>query len=305
MEQMTIQTEREHAGQRIDRFLSESVEELGRSMVQKLCEQGLVLCGEKVLGKSYKLRGDECITISIPAPQNMSIQPENIPIDIVYEDDSLLVVNKPKGMVVHPAPGHYSGTLVNALMHHCRDSLSSINGVIRPGIVHRIDKDTSGLLMVAKGDEAHLHLAQQISEHSFKRRYEAMVYFGFSQDSGEVQADIGRHPVHRKRMAVNGSGARPAKTLYKVIERYKGFTHLGLELTTGRTHQIRVHMAHIGHPVVGDEVYGPSKVITRTKGQCLHAKQIGFIHPKTGQHMEFDSPLPDYFTAFIRGLDGV
>ncbi len=302
MQQMTIQVTKSDAGQRIDRFLSEQLQELNRSMAQKLCEQGLVLCGTKAVGKSYKLNGNELIEVSIPNPQPITIEPENIPINIVYEDESLLVVDKPKGMVVHPAPGHYSGTLVNALMWHCADSLSGINGVIRPGIVHRIDKDTSGLLIVAKGDEAHLHLAGQISRHSFTRRYEAMVYFGFTQDSGEVDEAIGRHPTNRKRMAVNGSAARQAKTLYTVLQRYEGYTHLGLELTTGRTHQIRVHMAHIGHPVVGDEVYGPSKVITRTKGQCLHAKTIGFIHPKSGEYMEFDSPLPDYFTGFVSQL---
>ena len=222
--------------------------------------------------------------------------------EIVYEDDDLLVVNKPKGMVVHPAPGHSSGTLVNALLYHCGDSLSGINGVIRPGIVHRIDKDTSGLLIVAKNDTAHAHLAQQIKEHSFTRIYEAVVYGNVKEDSGTVDAPIGRHPTDRKRMCVTEKNSRNAVTHYEVLARYPGFTHLRLKLETGRTHQIRVHMAYLGHPVAGDPVYGVKKVITSLGGQCLHARVIGFVHPTTGEYLEFTSELPAYFTTFLKKL---
>jgi 23S rRNA pseudouridine1911/1915/1917 synthase len=227
--------------------------------------------------------------------------PQDIPLDIVYEDDDLLVVNKPKGMVVHPAAGNYTDTLVNALLFHCKDSLSGINGVMRPGIVHRIDKNTSGLLMVAKNDNSHNFLAEQIKEHSFKREYEAVVYGNVKTDSGTINAPIARHPVKRKQMAVS-TGGRDAVTHYEVLERFEGFTHLRLRLETGRTHQIRVHMAYMGHPVAGDDVYGPKKVITSLNGQCLHAKVLGFIHPSTKEYMEFDSQLPEYFKGFLKKL---
>ena len=237
-----------------------------------------------------------------PPPEVLDVKPQNIPLDIVYEDQDLLVVNKPKGMVVHPAAGNPDGTLVNALLFHCGDSLSGINGVIRPGIVHRIDKDTSGLLIVAKNDRAHQSLAEQIAVHSFTRIYNAVVYGIVKEEEGTVSAPIGRHPTDRKRMAVLSSGGREAVTHYRVLERFPGFTLVECRMETGRTHQIRVHMAHIGHPVAGDPVYGPKKCITELQGQCLHARVIGFIHPATGEYLEFDSGLPPYFERFLEKL---
>lgn len=272
-----------------------------RSRAAALVSEGLVSVNGKTVSKSCKVKKGDTVLITVSDPKEYDIVPENIPLDIVYEDEDLLVVNKPKGMVVHPAAGNYSGTLVNALMFHCGNSLSGINGVMRPGIVHRIDKNTSGLLMVAKNDLAHTGLAAQIKAHSFMREYEAVVYGNIKDDEGTVNAPIGRHPIKRKQMAVV-NGGRDAVTHYKVIERFDGFTHIGVRLETGRTHQIRVHMAYIGHPVAGDEVYGPKKVITELGGQCLHAKKIGFIHPRTGEYMEFDSPLPDYFKKFLQRL---
>ena len=285
-------------GTRLDVFVS-SVVDISRSRAAKLMEDGKVTVNGVALSKNTKLKiGDE-ITVIIPEPESYDVSPENIPLDIVFEDADLLVVNKPKGMVVHPAVGNYSGTLVNALMYHCADSLSGINGVMRPGIVHRIDKNTSGLLIVAKNDYSHLGLAEQIKEHSFTREYEAVVYGKFKNERGTVDAPIARHPKERKQMAIVSSG-RNAVTHYSVIEEFKDFTHLRLKLETGRTHQIRVHMAHIGHPVAGDDVYGPKKVITSLSGQCLHAKKIGFVHPRTNEYIEFDSELPEYFEAFLK-----
>lgn len=272
-----------------------------RSRAAALVSEGLVSVNGKTVSKSCKVKKGDTVLITVSDPKEYDIVPENIPLDIVYEDEDLLVVNKPKGMVVHPAAGNYSGTLVNALMFHCGNSLSGINGVMRPGIVHRIDKNTSGLLMVAKNDLAHTGLAAQIKAHSFMREYEAVVYGNIKDDEGTVNAPIGRHPIKRKQMAVV-NGGRDAVTHYRVIERFDGFTHIGVRLETGRTHQIRVHMAYIGHPVAGDEVYGPKKVITELGGQCLHAKKIGFIHPRTCEYMEFDSPLPDYFKKFLQRL---
>jgi 23S rRNA pseudouridine1911/1915/1917 synthase len=298
--QLTVQQQ----GQRIDQFLSASIEELTRSGAQHLLAQGAVTCNGKIAAKSLKLQVGDDVHVVIPDPQTLDVLPENIPLDIVYEDDDLLVVNKPKGMVVHPAPGNSNGTLVNALLYHCGSSLSGINGIIRPGIVHRIDKDTSGLLIVAKNDFSHVHLAEQIKEHSFTREYHAVVYGGFSQDEGTVDAPIGRHPVERKKMTVlfSSVSARNAVTHYFVERRFTDFTQLRLRLETGRTHQIRVHMAYLGHPVAGDPVYGPKKCITSLQGQCLHAGLIGFIHPRTGKYLEFSSPLPAYFTAFTSKL---
>ena len=252
--------------------------------------------------KNARLRAGDAIVLTIPEPEPVEIRPEPIPLDVVYEDSDLLVVNKPKGMVVHPAPGHASGTLVNALMAHCGASLSGINGAVRPGIVHRIDKDTSGLLIVAKNDFAHQGLAAQIQAHSFTRAYQAVVYGNLKDDSGTVHAPIGRDPADRKRMAVTAQHSRDAVTHYAVVQRYVGFTHLRLQLETGRTHQIRVHMAYLGHPVAGDPVYGPRKVIARLDGQCLHAGEIGFVHPRSGQFLSFTAPLPAYFTDFLRTL---
>lgn len=299
MTELVFSASTEDSGIRVDRFLQARLPDHSRSAIQKWMEDGCVLVNGKSVAKNYKLSGACEILVRIPEPQELQVRAENIPLDIVYEDDDLLVVNKPKGMVVHPAPGNSDGTLVNALLYHCKGSLSGINGVIRPGIVHRIDKDTSGLLMVAKNDRAHLGLAEQIKEHSFDRVYETVVYGQFKEDSGTVNAPIGRHPVDRKRMAVTASHSREAVTHFQVLERLNGFTHLRVQLETGRTHQIRVHMAYIGHPVAGDPVYGPRKVISELHGQCLHAREIGFTHPVTGERMHFSSPLPDYFVRFL------
>ena len=283
---------------RLDVFVAENTD-ITRSYAATLIEDGNVCVNGKAAAKNTKLKKGDVIDITIPEPQEYNAEPENIPLDIVYEDDSLLVVNKPKDMVVHPAAGNYSGTLVNAILYHCGDSLSGINGVMRPGILHRIDKNTSGLLLVAKNDNAHLFLAEQIKEHSLTREYEAVVYGNLKNDSGTVDAPIGRHPIKRKQMAIVEDG-RKAVTHYTVLERLNGFTYVRLRLETGRTHQIRVHMASLGHPVAGDDVYGPHKVITKLGGQCLHARKIGFIHPDTREHMEFTSELPEYFTKFLR-----
>lgn len=284
---------------RIDVFTAE-VAEVTRSRAAGIIEEGNVLLNGKVAAKNAKLKNGDRVEITLPDPVDYDITPENIPLQIIFEDEDLLVVNKPKGMVVHPAAGNYSGTLVNALMYHCGESLSGINGVMRPGIVHRIDKNTSGLLMVAKNDFAHNGLAEQIKEHSFTREYEAVVYGSLKNDSGTVDAPIGRHPVKRKQMAVRYENSKDAVTHYEVLERLNGFTRLRLRLETGRTHQIRVHMAYIGHPVAGDEVYGPKKVITELGGQCLHAKKVGFVHPRSGEYLEFTSDLPEYFSNFLR-----
>ncbi len=292
----------EDEGMRLDKFLSVRVEELTRSAAERLADQGQVSSGGKTLDKKYRLRAGDAIEVILPEPVGLDILPEAIPLDIRYEDADLLVVNKPKGMVVHPAAGHAGGTLVNALLAHCGDSLSGINGVIRPGIVHRIDKDTSGLLIVAKNDFAHQRLAEQIKEHSFTRMYEAVVHGNLKEDTGTVDAPIGRHPTDRKRMAVTEKNSRHAVTHFEVLARYKGFTHVRLKLETGRTHQIRVHMAYIGHPVAGDPVYGPKKPVPNLDGQCLHARVIGFVHPRTGEYLEITSELPSYFTAFLEKL---
>ena len=290
----------ELVGERIDKFISVNVEELSRSASAALIDSGGVLVNGKNVAKNYKTRNGDQITVNVPEPKELETEPENIPLDIVYEDSDLLVVNKPKGMVVHPAPGNYSGTLVNALLYHCKDSLSGINGVLRPGIVHRIDKDTSGLLIVAKNDKAHIGLAEQIKEHSFTREYEAVVYGKLKDPTGTVDAPIGRHKTDRKKMCVTPNNSKNAVTHYRVIDYNNGFSHVALKLETGRTHQIRVHMSYIGHPVAGDSVYGPSKVITSLNGQCLHAKKIGFVHPISEEELFFDSELPDYFQEFLR-----
>ena len=285
---------------RADVFAAE-LASVTRSRAAGLIADGLVLVNGTPAAKNTRLKAGDRVEVTLPDPVNCTAEPENIPLDIVYEDDCLLVVNKPKGMVVHPAAGNYGGTLVNALLYRCGSSLSGINGVLRPGIVHRIDKNTSGLLMVAKNDKAHLALAEQIKEHSFTRQYRAVVYGALPQDEGVINAPIGRHPVKRKQMAVT-AGGRNAVTHYRVVERLNGFTHTALTLETGRTHQIRVHMAYIGHPVAGDDVYGPKKVITELHGQCLHAEKIGFVHPETGRYMEFSSPLPEYFEKFLERI---
>ena len=293
--------EPEDAGSRLDAFLALNLEGKTRSAVQKLMDQGKVLVNGKAGRKNDKVKPGDSIRVEIPEPEPLELLPQDIPLDIVYEDEHLLVVNKPKGMVVHPAPGNPDGTLVNALLYHCGQSLSGINGVIRPGIVHRIDKDTSGLLMVAKNDLAHQSLAAQIAAHTFTRMYNTVVYGNLKTDEGTISAPIARHPTDRKKMAVV-PGGREAVTHYRVLERLSGFTLVECRLETGRTHQIRVHMAHIGHPVAGDPVYGPKKCITSLNGQCLHARLLGFVHPATGEYMEFDSGLPLYFTDFLEKL---
>lgn len=299
MEYVVLNATSEDKNKRIDVYIAENMTDKTRSSIQKMITGGAVVVNGSVVSKNYKLNVNDEVTITIAEPELLDIVAQDIQIDIVYEDDDLLIVNKPKGMVVHPAVGNYDGTLVNALMYHCKDSLSSINGVIRPGIVHRIDKNTSGLLIVAKNDKSHASLASQIKEHSFLREYECVVYGGFKVDEGVVDAPIGRSKNDRKKMCITEIGAREAVTEYKVLKRLGQFTHIRLKLHTGRTHQIRVHMAHIGHPVAGDDIYGPSKVIKGLNGQCLHAKTIGFVHPTTGENMFFDSELPEYFTRFL------
>ncbi len=287
---------------RVDKFISYSDIALSRTAAVNLIENGGVTVNGLEINKKYRLKAGDTVTVQIPDPVPYEAKAENIPLDIVFEDEYLLVVNKPKGMVVHPAAGNYSGTLVNALLYHCGSSLSGINGVMRPGIVHRIDKDTSGLLIVAKNDFSHTMLAKQIKEHSFTREYEAVVYGNLKNDEGTVDAPIGRNPNDRKKMCVISKNSKNAVTHYSVIERFKGYTHIKCRLETGRTHQIRVHMAYIGHPVSGDLVYGVKNEKVAFEGQCLHARKIGFIHPKTEKYMEFCSELPDYFLNFLNKL---
>ena len=290
------------AGQRLDRWLAGQAGAPSRSALQGLMEAGYVRRNGAPANKKDKLAAGDCITLTLPDPQPIEAQPQNIPLDIVYEDDHLLVVNKPKGMVVHPAPGNPDGTLVNALLYHCRGQLSGVGGAIRPGIVHRIDKDTSGLLVVAKDDLTHQGLSEQMAVHAIHRVYHAVVYGNIRQDAGTIEAPIGRDPRDRKRMAVTPGQGKWACTHWQVLERFGRFTLLACRLETGRTHQIRVHMAHIGHPLAGDPVYGPRSVIRELQGQCLHAKELGFRHPVTGQELRFDSPLPAYFTTFLERL---
>lgn len=305
MEQREFIVEQEGAGTRIDRFLSGEDTGLSRSALQGLMAQGHVLCNGRPVPKSQKLKAGDTLLVEIPDAKPIEAVPQNIPLDIVYEDEHLLVVNKPKGMVVHPAPGNPDGTLVNALLWHCQGSLSGIGGLIRPGIVHRIDKDTSGLLVVAKDDATHIGLSQQMAVHSVERAYHTVVYGGVTQEQGVVESSIARSHTDRKKMAVypvGEPGAKYAYTGYQVLERLGNFTLLECRLKTGRTHQIRVHMASIHHPVAGDPVYGPHNCITSLGGQCLHAKTLGFIHPATGQALRFDSELPEYFTHFVATL---
>ena len=302
MNEIFFKIEENSANARIDKYISENAENMTRSAVQKLIAEGCVTVNGKIPDKNLKIKTGDEITVNMPEPEICEALPENIPLDIVYEDDDLLVVNKPRGMVVHPATGNYTGTLVNALMYHCGDRLSSINGVIRPGIVHRIDKDTSGLLIVAKNDFAHNILAEQIKEHSFTRKYQAVVVGNVKDDTGTINAPIGRHQTDRKKMAVTLKNSRNAVTHYKVIARYNGYTHVELTLETGRTHQIRVHMAYIGHPVAGDPVYSGKKYLTKLNGQCLHAYYISFTHPRTNEILAFSAPLPEYFTDFLKSI---
>lgn len=305
MEQREFIVEQETAGQRIDRFLGGEDTGLSRSALQALVAEGHVQCNGKAVVKSLKLKAGDTVLLEIPDAKPIEAVPQDIPLDIVYEDAHLLVVNKPKGMVVHPAPGNPDGTLVNALLYHCGGSLSGIGGAIRPGIVHRIDKDTSGLLVVAKDDAAHIGLSQQMAVHSVQRVYQAVCYGGFAEDQGFVEGYLGRSSLDRKKMAVQPAGAPHGKyayTGYQVLERLGNYTWIACRLKTGRTHQIRVHMASIGHPLAGDAVYGPRDVIKSLEGQCLHAKTLGFVHPITGEAMQFDSPLPEYFVKFVEHL---
>lgn len=300
--------EEEQQGTRIDVVLSFALPDTSRSFIQKLFEKEQILVNGKVCRvKKYKVETGDSIQITIPEPDRLDVEAEDIPLDIVYEDDDVLLVNKPKGMVVHPAVGNYTGTLVNAVMFHCGSRLSSINGVVRPGIVHRIDKDTSGLLIIAKNDAAHEALSRQLSEHSITRKYQALVYDNIKEDEGTVDAPIGRDPRNRLRQAVTApEKGKRAVTHYRVLERLGKFTRIEAKLETGRTHQIRVHMAYIKHPLVGDEVYGPKKSGLKlppgSTGQMLHAKVLGFVHPSTGEYMEFDSPLPPYFEEVLEKL---
>ena len=284
---------------RIDKFLSVKLEGKTRSFIQKLIDDGGVTVSGNAVSKNYKLKLNDEVMVQIPDPVELDIKPENIPINIVYQDDDLLVVDKPKGMVVHPAPGNYTGTLVNALMYHCGDKLSSINGVIRPGIVHRIDKNTSGLLMVAKNDKTHNFLASQIKEHTFKREYNAVCVGHFKETTGTINAPIGRSKNDRKKMCVTQENSKEAITHYEVLEEFDGYSFVKFILETGRTHQIRVHSKYIGHPVLGDDVY--SKPFKGIEGQCLHAKTLGFVHPN-GEYLEFDSPLPEYFINVLKRI---
>ena len=292
----------DRTGERADAALARLCPELTRSAAQKLLDTGMVTCRGRALKKSDKLTDGDELDVILPQVQEIAIEPENIPLDVVFEDDDVIVINKPKGLVVHPAAGHWSGTLVNALMYHCRDSLSGINGVLRPGIVHRIDMDTSGLLIVAKNDFAHQALAEQLKDHSLARTYECIAVGNFKEDRGVIDAPIGRHPTDRKKMAVTEKNSKPAVTHWQVLERFPGYTHLQCKLETGRTHQIRVHLAWQNHPILGDLVYGRKKPELGQSSQCLHARELTFRHPRTNQPMTVSCPLPDYFEAVLEKL---
>ena len=290
------------AGRRLDQYLSECEPELTRSYLQKLIRDGSVLLEGRPAKAGVKLSQGMKIELTLPEAKELEILPEDLPLDILYEDRDVILVNKPKGMVVHPSAGHHTGTLVNALLFHCQGELSGINGILRPGIVHRIDKDTTGVLIACKNDRAHNALAGQLKEHTITRRYRALVCGNLKEDEGTVDAPIGRHPVERKKMAVVRSGGKQAVTHYRVLERFGAYTYIECRLETGRTHQIRVHMASIGHPLLGDEVYGRGKNPFHLEGQTLHAMVLGFVHPSTGEYMEFEAPLPEYFEELLRKL---
>lgn len=292
----------EESGERIDALLARTLPSLSRSQVQKLLEQGMVTLNGRGLKKSFRCSAGESYELLLPEPDDLPLIPQNIPLDVVYEDGDLIVINKPRGLVVHPAPGHPDGTLVNALLYHCGDSLSGISGQRRPGIVHRIDKDTSGLLIVAKNDFAHQGLSAQLADHSLCREYEALVRGNFKQDSGTIDKPIGRHPIDRKRMAVTDKNSKPAVTHWQLLASYRGYSHILCRLETGRTHQIRVHMASIGHPLLGDFTYGAPSPEKGLEGQCLHARRLRFVHPRTGEHVLLETELPAYFTDVLARL---
>ena len=292
-------------GQRIDKFLAEEFPEMSRSYIQKLIKEEQVSVNGKVVKANYKLSEADEVVLNQPELKEPDILAENIPLDILYEDSDLLIVNKPKGMVVHPSAGHYSGTLVNALMYHCKDDLSGINGVMRPGIVHRIDMDTTGSLLVCKNDFTHNDIAEQLKVHSIRRVYHAIVHGVLKDDEGTIDAPIGRHPIDRKKMSINHKNGKEAVTHYKVIKRFRDYTYIQCQLETGRTHQIRVHMASLKHPLVGDSVYGPAKCPFKLQGQTLHAKIIGIVHPRTQKYLEADAPLPEYFVSLLNKLENM
>ncbi len=302
MSQKKIYKVEEQAGLRMDRYLAEQLPELSRSYVQKLIKDGAVLLGGRAVKANYKVNPGDVIELELPAAVEPAIEPEELPLDILYEDSDVIFINKPKDMVVHPSPGHTTGTLVNGLLYHCRGELSGINGVMRPGIVHRIDKDTTGVLIVCKNDRAHSVVAEQLKEHTITRRYRAIVWGVLKENEGTVDAPIGRHPVDRKRMAVVPRGGKQAVTHYRVLERFDRFTYIECQLETGRTHQIRVHMASIGHPLLGDEVYGRGRSPFGLQGQALHAMVLGIVHPSTGAYLEVEAPLPEYFVELLERL---
>lgn len=293
------------AGIRIDKFLAEELPELSRSYVQKLIKEEQITVNGKIVKANYKLSPEDLVVVLQPELKEPDILAENIPLDILYEDSDILIVNKPKGMVVHPSAGHYTGTLVNALMYYCKDDLSGINGVMRPGIVHRIDMDTTGSLLVCKNDYAHQNIAEQLKTHDIKRVYHAVVHGVLKEDEGTIDAPIGRHPVERKKMSINHKNGKEAVTHYKVMKRFRNYTYIQCQLETGRTHQIRVHMASIKHPLLGDVVYGPAKCPFKLQGQTLHAKTIGILHPRTNEYLEIDAPLPEYFSELLKKLENL
>lgn len=302
MNEIVMEITPEMEGERIDKCISNYLESLSRSYIQKIIKDGKAYVNDAVVKANYKVKVDDKVQFEIPDCEEPDIPPQDIPLDILYEDKDILIVNKPKDMVVHPAPGHYEGTLVNAIMFHCKGELSGINGVLRPGIVHRIDKDTTGSIIICKNDEAHRKIAQQLKEHSITRKYRAIVYGRIMEEEGTVNAPIGRHPTDRKKMAINEKNGKPAVTHYKVLERFDKYTYIECQLETGRTHQIRVHMTSIGHPLLGDEVYGNAKCPFKLEGQTLHAMTIGFIHPTTGEYVEYEAPLPEYFEHLLQIL---
>ncbi|HCI25856.1 MAG TPA: RNA pseudouridine synthase [Lachnospiraceae bacterium] len=302
MNEIVMEITPEMEGERIDKCISNYLESLSRSYIQKIIKDGTAYVNDAVVKANYKVKVDDKVQFEIPDCEEPDIPPQDIPLDILYEDKDILIVNKPKDMVVHPAPGHYEGTLVNAIMFHCKDELSGINGVLRPGIVHRIDKDTTGSIIICKNDEAHRKIAQQLKEHSITRKYRAIVYGRIMEEEGTVNAPIGRHPTDRKKMAINEKNGKPAVTHYKVLERFDKYTYIECQLETGRTHQIRVHMTSIGHSLLGDEVYGNAKCPFKLEGQTLHAMTIGFIHPTTGEYVEYEAPLPEYFEHLLQIL---